>query len=54
VQNGPNDTALIKRCIVATRGLSGRPMPVLINEDPNFHFTEPENHLLASVDEYVS
>jgi hypothetical protein len=52
--NGPNDPALIKRCIAATRGLSGRPVPVVINEDPNFHFTEPENHLLASVDEYVS
>jgi hypothetical protein len=52
--NGPNDPALIKRCIAATRGLSGRPVPVVINEDPNFHFTEPENHLLASIDEYVS
>ena len=52
--NGPNDAALIKRCITATRGLSGRPVPIVINEDPNFHFTEPENHLLASVDEYAS
>jgi hypothetical protein len=52
--NGPNDPALIKRCITATRGLSGRPVPVVINEDPNFHFTEPENHLLASIDEHVS
>jgi hypothetical protein len=52
--NGPNDAALIKRCIAATRGLSGRPVPIVINEDPNFHFTEPENHLLASVDEYAS
>ena len=52
--NGPNDPALIKRCIAATRGLSGRPVPVVINEDPNFHFTEPENHLLASIDEYAS
>jgi hypothetical protein len=52
--NGPNDPALIKRCIAATRALSGRPVPVVINEDPNFHFTEPENHLLASIDEYVS
>ena len=52
--NGPNDPALIKRSIAATRGLSGRPVPVVINEDPNFHFTEPENHLLASIDEYVS
>jgi hypothetical protein len=53
--NGPNDPALIKRCIAGTRSLAGyRAMPVLVNEDPNFHFTEPENHLLASVDEYVS
>ena len=52
--NGPNDVALIKRCITATRGVSGRPVPIVINEDPNFHFTEPENHLLASVDEYAS
>jgi hypothetical protein len=53
--NGPNDPALIKRCIAGTRSLAAyRAMPVLVNEDPNFHFTEPENHLLASVDEYVS
>jgi hypothetical protein len=53
--NGPNDPALIKRCIAATRQLGGnRPVPVMINEDPNFHFTEPANHLLASVDEYTS
>ena len=53
--NGPNDPALIKRCIAGTRSLPGyRPMPVLVNEDPNFHFSEPSNHLLASVEEYVS
>jgi hypothetical protein len=53
--NGPNDPALIKRCIAATRELSGnRSVPVMINEDPNFHFTEPANHLLASIDEYTS
>ena len=53
--NGPNDPALIQRCIAATRGLPGyRPMPVLVNEDPNFGFTEPNNHLLASVNDYVS
>jgi hypothetical protein len=34
--------------------LAGTRKPVLINEDPNFHFTENENHLLASVGEYVS
>ena len=53
--NGPNDPALIRRCIAGTRSLPGyRTMPVLVNEDPNFSFTEPSNHLLASVDEYVS
>jgi hypothetical protein len=52
--NGPNDPALIKRCIAATRELGGRSVPVLINEDPNFHFTEATNHLLASVGEYAS
>jgi hypothetical protein len=52
--NGPNDPALIKRCISATRELGGRPVPVMINEDPNFHFTQPTNHLLTSVDEYTS
>ena len=53
--NGPNDPALIQRCIAATRSLPGyRPMPVLVNEDPNFSFSEPNNHLLASVGEYVS
>jgi hypothetical protein len=53
--NGPNDPALIRRCIAGTRALPGyRPMPVLVNEDPNFSFTEPTNHLLASVSEYVS
>jgi hypothetical protein len=52
--NGPNDPALIRRCIAGTRALAGTRKPVLINEDPNFHFTENENHLLASVGEYVS
>jgi hypothetical protein len=52
--NGPNDPALIKRCIAATRELGGRPVPVMINEDPNFHFSEPANHLLTSIDEYTS
>src|SRR5688572_16792512 len=39
--NGPNDPALIKRCIAGTRSLPGyRTMPVLVNEDPNFSFSE--------------
>jgi hypothetical protein len=53
--NGPNDPSLIQRCIAGTRSLPGyHTMPVLVNEDPNFSFTEPNNHLLASVSEYVS
>jgi hypothetical protein len=52
--NGPNDPALMQRCIAATRGLSNRVVPVLVNEDPNFHFGESSNHLLAAVGEHVS
>jgi len=52
--NGPNDPDLIRRCIAGTRALAGGKKPTLINEDPNFHFTEQSNHLLASVGEYVS
>jgi hypothetical protein len=53
--NGPNNADLLKRMIRATRALpTYRTMPVLVNEDPNFHFTEPTNHILAAVEEYVS
>lgn len=53
--NGPYDADLIRRCIAGTRALAGnRKVPTLINEDPNFHFTEDSNHLLASVGEYAS
>jgi hypothetical protein len=52
--NGPNDPALMKRCIAATRSLANRVVPVLVNEDPNFHFQEASNHLVASVEEHVS
>jgi hypothetical protein len=53
--NGPYDADVIRRCIAGTRALAGdRKVPTLINEDPNFHFTEESNHLLASVGEYVS
>ena len=31
-----------------------RPMPVLINEDDHFRFEDPENHMMASLSEYVS
>jgi len=53
--NGPNNAGLLKQMIRATRALpTYRRMPVLVNEDPNFHFADRENHLLAALDEYVS
>jgi hypothetical protein len=53
--NGPDDLDMLTRMIHATRGLPGyRTMPVLINEDPNFHFERPTNQILTSVGEYVS
>ena len=52
--NGANIDRLT-RMIRATRGLPGyRTMPVVINEDPNFNFDQPENNLLTSVYDYVS
>jgi hypothetical protein len=29
-------------------------MPVLINEDDHFRFSEPENHMMTALSEYVS
>ena len=29
-------------------------MPVVINEDDHFRFSDPENHLLAALSEYAS
>jgi hypothetical protein len=53
--NGPADTGVVSKMIRATRGFSTfRTMPVLINEDPNFNFNEPGNHLFTALDEYVS
>jgi hypothetical protein len=54
--NGANNEVLLKM-IRATRGLAGfkaNPQPVMINEDPNFAFDQPENNLLTSVYQYVS
>ena len=52
--NGANNEMLMKM-IRATRALPGyRTMPVVINEDPNFNFDQPENNLLSSVYDYVS
>ena len=39
--------------MTTSRGLAGRVIPALVNEDPNFHFQKPANHLLSSVDEHA-
>jgi hypothetical protein len=53
--NGPDDPQRIRRMIRTTRANpSYRPMPVLINEDDHFRFSDPDNHLLAALGEYCS
>jgi hypothetical protein len=53
--NGPDDPARIRKMIQTSRHTATwRPMPVLINEDDHFRFNEADNHLNASLSEYVS
>ena len=53
--NGPDNPTRIRGMIQQTRRLDTyRPMPVLINEDDHFRFSEPENHMMAALGEYVS
>lgn len=53
--NGPDDPGRIHRMIRTSRALpEWRPMPVLINEDDHFRFSDPENHMMAALQEYVS
>ena len=53
--NGPDDPARIRKMIETSRAAEGyRPMPVLINEDDHFRFDEPDNHMMAALDQYVS
>ncbi|HEY3443148.1 MAG TPA: hypothetical protein VGK29_20485 [Paludibaculum sp.] len=53
--NGPDDPARIRKMIQASRSAEGyRPMPVLINEDDHFRFTEADNHMMAALGLYVS
>ena len=52
---GSMDPGRLREEIRATRALpTYRTMPVINNEDPNFHFGDPSNHILAALDEYVS
>ncbi len=53
--NGPDDPGRIRQMIQTSRKVeTWRPMPVMINEDDHFRFDEPENHMMASLHEYVS
>ena len=53
--NGPDEAERIRKMIRTSRSRPGwRPMPVLINEDDHFRFSEPDNHLMAALSEYVS
>lgn len=53
--NGPDDPARIHKMIRASRAVdSWRPIPVVINEDDHFRFSDPENHLMAALSEYAS
>jgi hypothetical protein len=53
--NGPDDPSRIRKMIQTSRSRdTWRPMPVLINEDDHFRFSDPENHLMAALSEYVS
>jgi hypothetical protein len=53
--NGADDPNRIRKMVRASRQTpTWRPMPVVINEDDHFRFDEPDNHLLAALDEYAS
>ncbi|MBK5294660.1 MAG: hypothetical protein JJE04_23635 [Acidobacteriia bacterium] len=53
--NGPDDPARIHKMIQTSRHTSTwRPMPVLVNEDDHFRFGDPDNHMMATLSEYVS
>ena len=53
--NGPDNPTRVREMIQHSRQADGyRTMPVLINEDDHFRFRDPENHMLAALNEYVS
>jgi hypothetical protein len=53
--NGPDDPGRIRRMIRTSReAATWRPMPILINEDDHFRFSDPNNHMRAALAEYVS
>ncbi len=53
--NGPDNPDGVRKMIRDSRGVpSWRPMPVLVNEDDHFRFSDPDNHLMAALSEYAS
>ena len=53
--NGPDDPIRVRNMIEASRSVKGyRRMPVLINEDDHFRFSDADNHMMAALGEYVS
>ncbi len=53
--NGADNPARIHEMVRKSRSVgTWRPMPVLINEDDHFRFSESDNHLLAALSEHVS
>jgi hypothetical protein len=53
--NGADDPARIRRMIEASRAAEGyRPMPVVINEDDHFRFSDAENHMQTALGLYTS
>ena len=53
--NGADDPERIRKMVRASRGVATwRPMPVIINEDDHFRFSDPDNHMTAALGEYAS
>ena len=53
--NGQDDPARIHKMIRTSRSAATwRPMPVAINEDDHFRFSDPDNHMIAAISEYAS
>lgn len=53
--NGPDDPARLRKMIDTSRQANGyRPMPVLMNEDDHFRFSDVDNHLKTALERYVS
>lgn len=53
--NGKNDPNRVRRAIRGARASkSWHVMPVVVNEDDHFDFDQPENHLLAALEEKAS